>query len=39
MLTEAARKYKVQTQMGTSGIPARNSAWSREWIQDGAIAT
>jgi len=28
MLTEAARKYKVATQMGNQGIPARKSGWS-----------
>jgi predicted dehydrogenase len=37
MLTEAARKYKVQTQMGNQGHSSEELRLVSEWIQDGAI--
>jgi len=37
MLTEAARKYKVQTQMGNQGHSSEELRLVTEWIQDGAI--
>ncbi len=37
MLTEAARKYKVQTQMGNQGHSSNEIRLLYEWIQDGAI--
>jgi predicted dehydrogenase len=37
MLTEAARKYKVQTQMGNQGHSSDEIRLLYEWIQDGAI--
>jgi predicted dehydrogenase len=37
MLTEAARKYKVQTQMGNQGHSSEEVRLICEWIQDGAI--
>jgi predicted dehydrogenase len=36
-LTEAARKYKVQTQMGNQGHSSEEIRLLCEWIQDGAI--
>jgi len=37
MLTEAARKYNVQTQMGNQGHSSNEIRLLCEWIQDGAI--
>ncbi|HXK61523.1 MAG TPA: Gfo/Idh/MocA family oxidoreductase [Acidobacteriota bacterium] len=37
MLREAARKYKVQTQMGNHGHASEYIRLLVEWIQDGAI--
>jgi predicted dehydrogenase len=37
MLTEAARKYKVATQMGNQGHSSEEVRMVCEWIQDGAI--
>jgi predicted dehydrogenase len=37
MLTEAARKYKVKTQMGNQGHSSEEVRLVCEWIQDGAI--
>ncbi|MHC4364865.1 MAG: Gfo/Idh/MocA family protein [Planctomycetota bacterium] len=37
MLTEAARKYKVATQMGNQGHSAEGARLICEWIWDGAI--
>jgi predicted dehydrogenase len=37
MLTEAARKYKVATQMGNQGHSGDGVRLLCEWIQDGAI--
>ena len=37
MLTEAARKYKVVTQMGNQGASAEGVRLVCEWIWDGAI--
>ncbi|MBN1359848.1 MAG: Gfo/Idh/MocA family oxidoreductase [Sedimentisphaerales bacterium] len=37
MLTEAARKYKVQTQMGNQGHSSEEVRLICEWIQDSAI--
>jgi len=37
MLTEAARKYKVKTQMGNQGHSSEEVRLLCEWIQDGAI--
>ena len=37
MLTEAARKYKVATQMGNQGHSSDEVRLVCEWIQDGAI--
>jgi len=37
MLTEAARKYKVATQMGNQGHSGEGVRLSCEWIWDGAI--
>jgi len=37
MLTEAARKYKVATQMGNQGHSKEGCRLTREWIADGAI--
>ncbi len=37
MLTEAARKHKVQTQMGNQGHSSNEIRVLYEWIQDGAI--
>jgi len=37
MLTEAARKYKVKTQMGNQGHSSEEVRLICEWIQDGAI--
>lgn len=37
MLTEAARKHKVQTQMGNQGHSSDAIRMLNEWIQDGAI--
>jgi len=37
MLTEAARKHKVQTQMGNQGHSSNEIRLLHEWIQDGAI--
>jgi len=36
-LTEAAREYKVQTQMGNQGHSSNEIRMLREWIADGAI--
>ena len=36
-LTEAARKYKVVTQMGNQGHSGEGVRLIREWIEDGAI--
>ena len=36
-LTEAARKYKVVTQMGNQGHSSDGARLIREWIDDGAI--
>ena len=36
-LTEAARKYKVQTQMGNQGHSSEHTRLMYEWIRDGAI--
>jgi predicted dehydrogenase len=36
-LTEAARKYKVVTQMGNQGHSGEGTRLIKEWIQDGAI--
>jgi predicted dehydrogenase len=38
-IKEAARKYKVQTQMGNQGHSSNQMRQLREWIQDGAIGT
>ena len=37
LLTEAARKYKVATQMGNQGHSGEGIRLRCEWIQDGAI--
>jgi predicted dehydrogenase len=37
MLTEAARKYKVATQMGNQGHSREDCRLTKEWIADGAI--
>jgi len=37
MLTEAARKHKVQTQMGNQGHSSNEIRLLHEWIADGAI--
>ncbi len=37
MLTEAARKYKIATQMGNQGHSSDEVRLICEWIQDGAI--
>ena len=37
MITEEARKHKVQTQMGNQGHSADEIRMLYEWIQDGAI--
>ena len=37
MITEAARKYKVQTQMGNQGHSSEYIRLLKEWITDGAI--
>ena len=37
MLTEAARKYKVATQMGNQGHSGEGIRLIKEWIKDGAI--
>jgi len=37
MLTEAARKHRVQTQMGNQGHSSNEIRMLYEWIQDGAI--
>ncbi len=37
MLTQAAHKYKVQTQMGNQGHSGEGIRLISEWIQDGAI--
>jgi predicted dehydrogenase len=36
-LTEAARKYKVATQMGNQGHSSEDIRLIKEWIADGAI--
>ncbi|HUW19895.1 MAG TPA: Gfo/Idh/MocA family oxidoreductase [Sedimentisphaerales bacterium] len=36
-ITEAARKYKVQTQMGNQGHSSDSIRMFKEWIDDGAI--
>ncbi len=36
-ITEAARKYKVQTQMGNQGHSAEHIRLLKEWLADGAI--
>ena len=36
-ITEAARKYKVQTQMGNQGHSSDRIRLFKEWIDDGAI--
>ncbi|MHC4156864.1 MAG: Gfo/Idh/MocA family protein, partial [Planctomycetota bacterium] len=36
-ITEAARKYKVQTQMGNQGHSSDSIRKFKEWIDDGAI--
>ncbi len=36
-LREAAREYKVATQMGNQGHSAEGARLTNEWIQDGAI--
>jgi len=36
-ITEAARKYKVQTQMGNQGHSQDSIRMFKEWIDDGAI--
>ncbi len=37
IITEAARKYKVQTQMGNQGRSSEEIRRLKEWIDDGAI--
>ena len=37
LMTEAARKYKVMTQMGNQGHSGEGCRQIREWILDGAI--
>ncbi len=37
MITEAARKYKVQTQMGNQGHSSEHIRLLKEWLADGAI--
>ena len=37
MITEAAKKYKVQTQMGNQGRSSDEIRSLKEWIDDGAI--
>ena len=37
MITEAARKYKVQTQMGNQGHSSEQIRLLKEWLADGAI--
>ena len=37
VITEAARKYKVQTQMGNQGRSSEEIRRLKEWIDDGAI--
>jgi len=37
MLTEAARKYKVATQMGNQGHSTNGTRLTIEWVADGAI--
>ena len=37
VLTETARKYKVQTQMGNQGRSSEEIRRLKEWIDDGAI--
>ena len=37
VITEAARKYKVQTQMGNQGRSSDEIRKLKEWIDDGAI--
>ena len=37
LMTEAARKYKVVTQMGNQGHSGEGCRLTREWILDGAI--
>jgi predicted dehydrogenase len=39
VLTEAARKYKVMTQMGNQGRSGDGTRFIQEWIKDGAIGT
>jgi predicted dehydrogenase len=36
-ITEAARKYKVQTQMGNQGHSSEHIRLLKEWLTDGAI--
>jgi predicted dehydrogenase len=36
-ITEAARKYKVQTQMGNQGHSSEHIRLLKEWLADGAI--
>ena len=37
VITEAARKYKVQTQMGNQGRSSNEIRKLKEWVDDGAI--
>jgi len=37
LLTEAARKYKVVTQMGNQGSSGNDTRYVEKWIQDGII--
>ncbi len=37
IITEAARKYKVQTQMGNQGRSSEEIRRLKEWIDDGAV--
>lgn len=36
-ITEASRRYKVQTQMGNQGHSSENIRELKEWLEDGAI--
>ncbi|MGB7161251.1 MAG: Gfo/Idh/MocA family oxidoreductase, partial [Tepidisphaeraceae bacterium] len=39
LMTEAARKYKVQTQMGNQGHASEGSRLQVEWMRAGAVGT
>ena len=39
VMTEAARKYKVMTQMGNQGRSSDGPRLIREWLQDGVIGS